>query len=99
MSFQSGSTLRKQIERLPDPGARWLAKQIIPESGTATDNVTLFYRNPVDAVKALLSRPNLVDELEFVPKRVWANKEKKSRIYSEVLTGDWAWNTQVRYST
>jgi hypothetical protein len=32
------------------------------------------------------------------PERVYHDKEGKIRVYDEMWTGDWWWDTQVRYS-
>jgi Plavaka transposase len=127
--------LHSRIEALPDPGPRWKAKAITPESGTikaSKNNTTnLFYRDPVEAIEHLLSRPTLASKMEFAPYRMYTeepgeeedgedndekNKEeeeeeeedetdgdeaeqkqngKGERIYSEMCTGDWWWQTQV----
>ncbi|KAG8832778.1 hypothetical protein FRC17_000651 [Serendipita sp. 399] len=98
-SFRNGATLHSQIERLPDPGARWCAKTILLESGKAGEDVTLFYRNPVEVVEELLSRPHLAKEMEFIPMRVWTDQQRTRRVYSEVFTGDWTWRLQESLPT
>ena len=84
-----------RIEQLPTPGVQWKAVDIVPESGTPLKDVTLYYRNPVDAICTLLSWPNLKDTMEFTPRRVWETPACTSRLYTELFTGEWAWRTQV----
>jgi hypothetical protein len=76
---------------------RWFARTIVPYSGTPSEDITLYYRDPLDAVQWLLDRPDLFDHMEFIPRRVRSNDEEKQRIYSEIFTGDWAWTTQVSF--
>jgi Plavaka transposase len=68
---------------------------VIPGSGEALKPIKLYYRNPIDAVQSLLDRPSLADHLEYIPRKLWTNEEE--RIYNEIFTGDWAWETQVGF--
>jgi len=95
LSFKSGSALVDRIEQLSDPGFRWTAMNVVPDTGTPLDEVTLYYRNPLNAIRALLNRPDLKKDIEFTPRRVWENADRKERLYSEIFTGEWAWRTQV----
>ncbi|PVF91686.1 hypothetical protein CPB86DRAFT_719004, partial [Serendipita vermifera] len=38
----------------------------------------------------------LQDALEFAPRRSWQDENRQSRLYSEMLTGEWAWQTQSK---
>lgn len=58
--------------------------------------VKLFYRDSVECVKSLLQSPLMKDYLQFSPLRVFETAEKLVRIYGDWLTGDVAWNMQVR---
>lgn len=84
-----------RIEQLPAPGVRWTAVDVTPDSGTPLDKVTLYYRNPLDAIRTLLSRPDLKEAMEFTPRRVWETAAREDRLYTELFTGEWAWKTQV----
>jgi hypothetical protein len=55
----------------------------------------LYYRNPMDAIRTLLSRPDLKEAMEFTPRRVWETPAHTGRLYTELFTGKWAWRTQV----
>jgi hypothetical protein len=83
------------IEQLPTPGVRWKAVDVVPESGAPLNDVTLYYRNPVDAIRTLLSRPDLKEAMEFTPRRVWETSARTDRLYTELFTGEWAYRTQV----
>jgi len=88
--------MRAMIERLPETRMKWKYQQIIPNSGTSSKPIFLYYRNPVAAVRSLLDRPALAPYMNFVPERQWKDQAMGQRRYSEILTGDWAWETQVR---
>jgi Plavaka transposase len=69
---------------------------VIPGSGESLKPIKLYYRNPIDAVQSLLDRPSLADHLEYIPRKLWTKSDdEEERIYNEILTGDWAWETQV----
>jgi Plavaka transposase len=100
-SFRTGAALRTMIEHLPDPGIRWKSLDIVPNSGTTMDKkpATLYYRDPMAAIQSLLDRPSLAKHLEFSPRRVTVGNDAHKRVYSEMSTGDWWWDLQVRSST
>jgi hypothetical protein len=85
------------VSSLPDPGPRWVGREIKPNHGTLVEGsiATLFYRNPIKLVQELLQRPSLAESLDYTPTRVYANEEKTKRVYSEMSSGDWWWRTQV----
>jgi hypothetical protein len=62
------------------------------------EKLELWRRNPVDCVKELMSNPAFKAVLRYAPERVYRDKEGKIRVYDEMWTGDWWWDTQVRYS-
>lgn len=95
MSFTSGTSLHAKIEALPDPGPRWFVENIVPISGESLHPISLYYRDPLEAIKSLLRRPSLADSMEFAPRRVWSDKAKTKRLYSEMPTGEWWWREQV----
>lgn len=96
LSFGSAATFQQRVTLLPDTRMRWLYQSVIPESGSDRTPVTLYYRDPVDAVQSLLDRPSLAEHLDFTPRRAWRNKDRKNRVYDEIMTGNWAWEVQVR---
>jgi hypothetical protein len=85
------------MERLPLSPMPWNPTDIQPLSGTLLAPATLYHRNPLDCIRSLLARPSLKDHLEYVPRRSWEDSERDVRIYSEIMTGDWAWETQVSW--
>ncbi|KAG9054398.1 hypothetical protein FS842_005248 [Serendipita sp. 407] len=95
-SFGSGATLRDRVELLPGGTSRWKEAKVHPISGRTSDSVVLLYRDPLGVIQELFSRPSLAPYLEFAPKRVWSDNSKRSRIYSEISTGEWWWDTQAK---
>ncbi|KAG9055314.1 hypothetical protein FS842_002523 [Serendipita sp. 407] len=95
-SFGSGATLRDRIVLLPNAASQWKEVSVSPMSGDAAEQVTLLYRDPLGVIEDFFSRPSLAPYLEFAPRRVWSDRSKESRIYSEMSTGDWWWSTQAK---
>lgn len=92
--------LRDKIETLPDPGARWLSTKVIPEYGTPTLPITMFYRSPMEAVAYLLANPNFRDGMSFAPYRRWGYDADgdHERQYAEMASGKYWWRMQASES-
>lgn len=94
LSFRTAKDLRSRVEILPK-GPEW--KAIPWQTEYPTKNpLTLYYRDPLECLQYLLSNPLIQDHVQFTPFRLWANSDKLMRIYTEWLSGDVAWNMQVR---
>lgn len=55
-----------------------------------------FYRDVIDCIKEIYGRHDFVPHLKFKPERHYADADRTIRIYSEVHTGRWWWEIQVR---
>lgn len=67
------------------------------ETAHPTKNpVYLYWRDPLDCVASILSHPLFTDELDFIPRRVYTTSAKDCRVYSDWITGEEAWEMQVR---
>lgn len=95
LSFHNAAGLHKHVDSMPSE-APWSTRDIV-FSDQPNNHYTVQYRDVIDGVKALLGDPSLADKLVYRPKRVFTDKSKKSRIYSEMWTGVW-WST-VQVST
>jgi hypothetical protein len=79
---------------------KWKEVEVVPRSGTPSSPVYICYRDPLDAIRSLLDRPSLADHITYEPQRHWKDKVNGTRRYSEIFSGDWAWEMQVfPYST
>ena len=56
----------------------------------------LFYRDALDCVEYLFGNPLFADKLDFCPVRLYRNAELTIRMYTKWMTGDSAWEMQVR---
>jgi len=78
-------------------GPSWKC-QIISSIHATKSPIRLFWRDPVECLESLFSNPLFHDKLDFVPRRVYKTAARLLRVYSEWLTGDSAWELQVRAS-
>jgi hypothetical protein len=55
----------------------------------------MYSRNIVDCIKSLFGDPEFASQLLLAPERHYADADKTQRLYHEMNTGKWWWNTQV----
>ena len=96
LSFTSAKDLRSRIESLP-AGPKWKATPWKTPYPTKKP-LTLYYRDPVECLQALLSNPLVQDHIHYTPFRLWESADKLMRIYTEWLSGDHAWEIQVSHA-
>ncbi|KAG0694630.1 hypothetical protein DFH29DRAFT_773825, partial [Suillus ampliporus] len=90
--FNNAKELRSRAEMLPK-GPHWKC-QIITLLHSTKHPIRLFWRDPVECLESLFSNPVFHDKLDFVPRRVYTTAARLLRVYSEWLTGDFAWDIQ-----
>lgn len=61
-----------------------------------TEDMDLWFRNPVECIRELLGSAAFKDETVYGPSRAYTSEERTERVYNEMNTGDWWWETQVR---
>ncbi|KAG2103464.1 uncharacterized protein F5147DRAFT_580548 [Suillus discolor] len=92
LSFNNAKELRSRAEMLPK-GPSWKCQPITSPHSTKHP-IRLFWRDPVECLESLFSNPLFHDKLDFVPHRVYTTAARVLRVYSEWLTGDFAWDIQ-----
>jgi hypothetical protein len=114
LSFRNAKDLRNRAEILPtykpevdsnpnlrwthgQQGLRWLSKRIKTEVPTKKD-VVLHYRDPLLCLQYLMQNPLFHDHISFTPFHLYESAAKVMRIYTEWLSGDQAWETQVSFA-
>lgn len=55
----------------------------------------VFFRDVVKCVEALFGDSEFARYLVFVPEKHYGDEEKTDRLYHDMHTGDWWWDTQV----
>ncbi|KAL6305981.1 hypothetical protein BKA93DRAFT_816611 [Sparassis latifolia] len=93
---------RSKIDDLPT-GPAWSCKKVLVHGNVTDENgeimkeeVELWLRDPVECVRELIGNPLFRDSMAYVPERAFADKEGSRRIYDEMWTGEWWWETQEK---
>jgi hypothetical protein len=94
LSFKSAKELRNRIELLPS-GPQWLMQNIQVPGGTTSTDLTLYYRDGLEVFKFLFGNPVFESFMVYEPYKVYTNQGKEKRLYTDMMSGDWAWECQV----
>lgn len=90
----------KAVDTL-DSGPKWQCKIMKVEGDLDSDGNRqveygeLWYRDIVDVHKHLLGNPDFANDSYYAARREYTDASKKNRLFSEAMTGDWAWDVQV----
>ena len=95
----------KKVDLLPT-GPDWIC-ELVKVVGDRTgedgqpiiEEVELWRRDPVEIIQSLIANPMFKDEIAYEPEKVYKDNRGKIRVYDEMWTGDWWWDTQVRKPT
>ena len=93
-SFATFPQLRSLVQSLPQP-PRWRSLEITVPEGKTNKPIVLYYRDGLECFRYLFSHPIFQGCMDFAPRRVWTSEDRTSRLYSEIMTGDFAWRVQV----
>ncbi|KAG6913058.1 hypothetical protein DXG01_010002, partial [Tephrocybe rancida] len=58
------------------------------------DPITIFWRDPLEVVKALYSNPIFTPCIELNPYKLYPSLDSDDRMYTEFMSGDFAWDYQ-----
>ena len=101
LSFYNSYSFLKKVDELPI-GPEWKCNIIeVPgdllddDGNPMSEQLELWHRDPVECVKALIGNPAFKDFISYVPERVYRDDKGKVRVFNEMWTGDWWWETQV----
>ena len=94
LSFTSARALRAKVELLPG-GPQWKSKTIVIPGGATRTPLVLYYRDGLEVFKHIFGNPDFKNSMSFIPQKIYVDHEKETRIYTEIFTGDWAWEAQA----
>jgi hypothetical protein len=69
--------------------------QVGDDGRTLVEDLELWRRDPVECVSELIGNPAFKEYISYVPEHVFTDDTGQERIYDEMWTGDWWWETQV----
>ncbi|KAG6907020.1 hypothetical protein DXG01_010889 [Tephrocybe rancida] len=90
LSFGTSGDLYSRVEILPK-GPQWKGKPWPSDHPTKVP-LSLFYRDPLECIQSLLISPLVKDHLSLDPFHLFKTAEKLTRVYTEWLSGDLAWD-------
>ncbi|KAG1847789.1 hypothetical protein C8R48DRAFT_615382 [Suillus tomentosus] len=90
LSFKNSKELNKIIDK-DLPGRPKFKREQIIVAGEAFD---IFYRDIVECIRSLYSDPDFADFLIFKPEHHYADEDKTIRLFHDMHTGQWWWDTQ-----
>ena len=104
LSYDNNQKLLKKIDSLPTQGATWTWDIITSEGDRRNEEgelmppekLELWRRDPIQCVRELMGNPMFKDVLKYAPEKAFLDPERKNcRIYDEMWSADWWWDTQV----
>ena len=93
--FHTTKDLRARVEILPSV-PEWRFKSVSLTGYSTQEPTLLFYRDALECVEYLFRNPTFTDRIDFRPVRLYRNSEQTTRLYTEWMTGNTAWEMQVR---
>jgi hypothetical protein len=91
LSFQNSRELNQIIdERLPIR-PKFERHDIVIEGET----FEVYFRDVMDCINSLYGNPEFAPHLVFAPERHYSDADKTCRVYHDMYTGKWWWETQV----
>jgi len=94
-SFKSNYKLRQLINEMTDglSLASWKLDEIdVRTASGRPEKLQFYHREPLDVIRWLIGQPANAEHLVYAPVQQYAGSR---RIYSEMHTADWWWETQV----
>lgn len=98
-SFNSAKAWKQKIHDIPYGIAEdaWNISSFTVKSGMVDLKPTTYsfkYRNIMHVLQFLLGHEPFADNLSYSPIRLYSDDEKTVRVYNEMHTADWWWDTQ-----
>lgn len=94
LSFTSYRALESMIESLPS-GPIWHSKTITVEGYTTKKPIVFIYRDAGEVVDHIFGNPVFANVMEMDPRKVFTDTAQDERVYTQFMTGDYAWSCQV----
>jgi hypothetical protein len=102
-SFKNGDGIQKVVARMPHDQALGEWELHTLEDMRWNDNHQLpmkyWSRDIIKSMRSLMRQPPYAEHLIFGPQRCFNSDTPPKRLYTEMHTADWWWETQVRRNT
>jgi hypothetical protein len=94
VSYKNSDELNRIIDTKL-PGRPQFTRQEVVQSGEVLEFYT---RDIVECLRALWGDPDFNNDLILEPERLYADQDMTIRIYHDMNSGKWWWDTQVERS-
>jgi hypothetical protein len=94
LTFTSAHALWSLVESLPDP-PHWYCQEMVTEGYKLPCPIYFYWCDALEVIEYTFGNPIFVLHMQFDPQRLWTDQLKTEHIYSEYMTGDFAWQSQV----
>ncbi|TBU58884.1 hypothetical protein BD310DRAFT_850215 [Dichomitus squalens] len=92
LSFKNVRELNRIVDtKLSSGRPRFIRREIV----VSGESFEVFYRDVIQCIRALYGDPEFADLLVFAPERHYTDETEQSRIYFDLHTGKWWWETQA----
>ncbi|KAG1739364.1 hypothetical protein EDD22DRAFT_787098 [Suillus occidentalis] len=93
LSFKSTNELNKIIDHeLPTGRPKFKREQVV----IAGESFDVYYRNIIECIESLYGDPDFARYLTFAPERHYTDEDQTIRLFHDMHTGKWWWNTQKK---
>lgn len=96
MQFRTNRELNKIVDKCLPPRSEWYRRT----KKVAGETLTLYYRDSLAVLRELYGRPDFVNDMVYAPEKhyVLVGDDVEERSWSDIYTGRWWWNLQVRFT-
>jgi Plavaka transposase len=91
LSYKNTNELNKIVDNLPSSRPKFRRNEIV----VGDETLEVYHRDILECVRALYGDPEFSPHLVFKPERHYADEDKTVRMYGDMHTGKWWWDTQV----
>ena len=91
LDYKNSRELNHIIDTSLPGRPRFRCKQVV----VAGESLELYYRPVLDCIRWIFGDPNFAGLLVFIPERHYSDEDNTERLYHDMHTGKWWWDTQV----
>ncbi|KAI0055803.1 hypothetical protein BV25DRAFT_1815128 [Artomyces pyxidatus] len=91
LPFSTSQELNQIIDKKL-PGRPKFKREQVEVAG---ESYPVYYRDPMECIKALYGDPEFAPHLVYAPERHYVDDDQTIRLYGEMHTGKWWWRVQV----
>ena len=93
LNYKNSRELNHIIDTSLPGRPHFRCKQVV----VAGESFELYYRPVLDCIRWIFGDPNFAGLLVFIPERNYSDKDNTERLYHDMHTGKWWWDTQVGF--